>query len=318
MDELNIDDIIDNAINEAFNQLGTEIIPIKLEYYNLIKKELSDISQFLIIKQNTKKKISGGLINPYAPEFGFSPSTISYEIINFKKNSSIVYEKINKILSYFRQGQELTYALYIKDVDGKAYRYEVPESEIENFTSIVQSTTFKADEDLRKYATTALERMGNALEMAQHIEQYMNAVTQTGLKIKLADRYEGFEYHYQRIDQKTGEFSHGFNIQGIRNWYLGRGHDVAGWWVRGDVGLTSVKSINLQNKFLFLNLASQNSLSRVYQLLDEIFQDNLLTKEKMNKIIRAFTPIIYDAKRGINYNVNEIVNNLIKSLTEIK
>jgi hypothetical protein len=52
---------------------------------------------------------------------------------------------------------------------------------------------------------------------------------------------------------------------------LGRGHDTAGWWVRGDIGLTSVKSVNLNNKFLFLNLASQKSLQEVYGLLNEIF-----------------------------------------------
>jgi hypothetical protein len=29
------------------------------------------------------------------------------------------------------------YSLYVKDLDNRIYRYEVPESEIENFTSIV-------------------------------------------------------------------------------------------------------------------------------------------------------------------------------------
>lgn len=315
MDEINIDDIIDTAINEAFQSLGKEAIPIKLEYYNAIKFELDEISKFLIVKQHSQKKIKNSLINPYAPEFGFSVNQISYEIKEFKKNSSIMYNKLNKILSYFRQGQEMTYALYIKSPSGRMYRYEVPESEIENFTAIVQSTTFKADEDLRQYANSALERMENALELSKHIDDFMNAVSATGLKIKLADKYEGFEYHYQRIDSNIDDFSHGFNIEGIRRWYLGRGHDTAGWWVRGDIGLTSVKSVNLQNKFLFLNLASQNSLSQVYGLLNEIFKDNLLTPEKLNKIIRAFTPVVYDAKHGITYDVNKIVNDLLQQLT---
>lgn len=317
MSEINIDAQLTESINIAFQSFGEQAIPIKTTYYNLIKKELDEIEKFLIIKQHSGiKKIPGGLSNPYAPEYGFSPSDISYQILEFKKNSSIMYNKLNKILSLFREGQEINYSLYIKSPEGRFYRYEVPESEIDNFTAIVQSTTFKADEKLRQYATTALDRMENGLKLSEHIEKFLNAVDSTGLKIKLADKYEGFEYHYQRIDAGLENFTHGFNIEGIKKWYLGRGHDVAGWWVRGDIGLTSVKSVNLQNKYLFLNLASQKSLSEVYSLLKEIFADNLLTPEKLNKLIRAFTPLVYDAKRGISNDVDMIVNNLLNSLTK--
>lgn len=318
-DEINIDDILETTIQEAFKELGMAAVPIKQQYYLDIKYELDEIAKFLIIKQQSQRKIRGGLINPYAPEFGFSQDRIAYQILDFKKNSSIVYNRLNKILSYFRAGQEINYALYIKDASGHAYRYEVPESEIDNFTSIVQSTTFKADQDLRQYAESALERLENAAAMSKHLDDFMSiasaAISNTGLKLGLGDLYEGFEYHYQKVDSNIGDFTHGFNSEGIRNWYLGRAHDTAGWWVRGDIGLTSVKSVNLQNKYLFLNLASQNSLSKVYTLLKEIFQDNLLTPDKLNKIARAFTPIIYDAKRGINNDIQKIINDLLSSLT---
>ena len=70
------------------------------------------------------------------------------------------------------------------------------------------------------------------------------------INVKLADAYEGFEYHYQKFDG-AGDFTkHGFNAEGIRRWFLGRGHDTVGWWARGDIGLTSVKSVNFNNNSL--------------------------------------------------------------------
>lgn len=316
MESFNIDTdfIIDSAVQEAFNQLGMESITIKAEYFKIIQHELNSISTFFTTTQRVNKyKKANKLSNPYAPEYGFSQSEIAYQISKEKSQQAIVYNKINKILSFLRQSQEIVYSLYVKDLNNRMYRYEVPESEIENFTSIVQSTTFKFDQQLREYASVAIERLENALELSKHIEEFMKAVDNTGLKVNLADKYEAYEYHYQ-IRDKNNNFSHGFNIDGIRKWILGRGHDTAGWWVRGDIGLTSVKSINLNNKFLFLNLASQKSLQEVYGLLNEIFIKQTLSVTQVSKLVKAFTPAVYEMKRGIQTDVQKIVNDLINSL----
>ena len=100
---------------------------------------------------------------------------------------------------------------------------------------------------------TILEILESNLELSDHINKFLGVVNGLDLNIKLADAYEGFEYHYQKFDG-AGDFTkHGFNAEGIRRWFLGRGHDPVGWWARGDIGLTSVKSIDLNNKHLFLN-----------------------------------------------------------------
>lgn len=313
---INTDDIIDTAVKEAFNSLGTESIMIKKQYFTEIQKELKDISIYFTTAQKVSQyKKASKLNNPYAPEYGFSQSEIAYQISKEKSQQAIVYNKINKILSYLRQSQEIMYSLYVKDLNNRMYRYEVPESEIENFTSIVQSTSFRVDQQLREYASVAIERLENALELSKHIEAFMKAVDDTGLKVKLADKYEAYEYHFQ-IRDKNDNLSHGFNIEGIRKWILGRGHDTAGWWVRGDIGLTSVKSVNLNNKFLFLNLASQKSLQEVYGLLNEIFINQTLSTTQVAKLVKAFTPAVYEMKKGLQVDVQKIVNDLINSLTD--
>ena len=196
----------------------------------------------------------------------------------------------------------------------------VPESQIEQFTTIVQTSTFKMDADLREFAEIAIERLENAQRFSEHLEQFMKAVDSalvgTKLSIKLADKYEAFEYHYQSVDKPDENFAHGFDIEELRTWILTRGHDTAGWWVRGDVGLTSVKSINLNNKFLFLNLATQKSLQEVYGLLTELFQTNVLGAEAISRLVKAFTPAVYELKAGMSIDVDAIVNNLIVSLTK--
>ena len=315
---VNTDEIIDFAVKQAFEQFEIESVKIKKEYFDKIQQELQNISIYFVTAQKVNQyKKANKLNNPYAPEYGFSQTEIAYQISKEKTQQALVYNRINKILSYLRQSEEITYSLYVKDLNNKFYRYEVPESEIENFTSIVQSTTFKFDEQLRQYASTAIDRLENALELSKHIEEFMKAVDETGLRVKLADKYEAYEYHYQKRD-RNDNFNHDFNIEGIRKWILGRGHDTAGWWVRGDIGLTSVKSVNLNNKFLFLNLASQKSLQEVYGLLKEIFVQQTLSQEQVSKLVKAFTPAVYEMKHGMQINVQKIVEDLINSLIEIK
>ena len=48
-----------------------------------------------------------------------------------------MYRSLNKILAQLRYGQEMKYALYIKDLQGRTHRYEVPESELASFTEKV-------------------------------------------------------------------------------------------------------------------------------------------------------------------------------------
>lgn len=316
--DIDISALIDEVVNEAFKEFGIQSLQIKKEYYLQIKKELDDISKYFIqITRTDNLKTSNKLTNPYAPEFGFSTSAIAYQITKEKKDQAIIYNKINKILSFLRQGQEINYALYIKDINGRIYRREVPESEIGDFTRIVQENMFKVDEDLRNYAETSIEKLENALKLSEHIEKFMAAVDSTGLKVKLPDKYEAYEYHYQTVDNRDiDNLTHGFNIEGIRKWILGRGHDTAGWWVRGDIGLTSVKSVNLNNKFLLLNLASEKSLQEVYQVLTEVFINDSLNQKQVGRLVKAFTPIIHDFKQNSNMDVQNIVNDLISSLIE--
>lgn len=321
LDIINTDFIIDSAVNEVFQTFGQQNLIIQQKYYTLIQLEMKKIEQYFQKKDRKKRVVQKGkLLNPYAPEFGFNESDIAYELMLEKKDSAIVYHSINKILSYIRQGQEMSYVLYVKDLNNRMYRYEVPESELENFLTIVQNTTFKADSDLRQFSEIAIQRLENAQLLSQHIENYMKAIDATGLSVKLADRYEAFEYHYQKIDNlmNNESFNHEFNIEGIRRWLLGRGHDTVGWWVRGDIGLTSVKSVNLNNKYLFLNLASKKSMQEVYQVIKEIFSDNILTPKKVSRLVKAFTPTVNELKKGIQIDVNKIVEDLISSLTNVK
>ena len=312
--DINTDEIIDSAVQQVFEQMGRDSVRIKKEYFEQIQQELQNISIYFTTSQKVNRyKRANKLTNPYAPEYGFSQTEIAYQISKEKAQQALVYNKINKILSYLRESEEITYSLYVKDLNNRFYRYEVPENEIESFTTTVQSTTFKFDNDLREYASVAIERLENALDLSQHIEAFMKAVDSTGLNVKLADKYEAYEYHYQKKDRDKS-LSHEFNIEGIRKWILGRGHDTAGWWVRGDVGLTSVKSVNLNNKFLFLNLASQKSLQEVYGLLKEIFIQQTLSQTQVSKLVKAFTPAVYEMTRGINVDIKNIVENLINSL----
>ena len=314
--ELDTDAIIDSAVQEAFNYYNVERIKIKQQYYNEIMKHLKDIEiYFKQIERVDNLKRADSFANPYSSKFGFSKEKIAYEINVTKKESAIIYEKLNKILSYLRQGQEINYSLYVKQGD-RYYRYSVPESQISDFTYLIQSNNpfSETENNLRKFAEVSIERLENALELSEHISNYMKAIDSTGLKVKLPDKYEAFEYHYQNIDINSQNFSHGFNIEGIRKWILGRGHDVAGWWVRGDIGLTSVKSINLNNKYLFLSLASQKSLSKVYTLLKDIFLNPSLDQNQISRLVKAFTPVVSDLKKGQQVDVQKIVNELIESL----
>jgi len=52
-DEINIDDILETTIQEAFKELGMAAVPIKQQYYLDIKYELDEIAKFLIIKQQS-------------------------------------------------------------------------------------------------------------------------------------------------------------------------------------------------------------------------------------------------------------------------
>lgn len=323
MDQINTDAIIDAAVQQAMQAMNTDRIIVKQQYYSQIQSELNAISVYFHQVSRTQNiKRSSKLTNPYASEFGFDTSStaIAYEITKIKKDQAIVYNRINKILSFLRQGQEITYALYVKDINNTMHRYMVPESQIEQFTTIVQTSAFKMDADLRAFAETAIERLEGAQRFSEHMEQFMKAVDSalagTKLSLKLADKYEAFEYHYQSIDKPDDNFSHGFDIEALRQWLLTRGHDTAGWWVRGDIGLTSVKSINLNNKFLFLNLATQKSLQEVYGLLTELFSSNVLSADAVSRLVKAFTPAVYELKSGMNVDVNAIVQNLIASLTQ--
>ena len=76
---INTDDIIDTAVKEAFNSLGTESIIIKKQYFTEIQKELKDISIYFTTAQKVSQyKKASKLNNPYAPEYGFSQSEIAY------------------------------------------------------------------------------------------------------------------------------------------------------------------------------------------------------------------------------------------------
>lgn len=329
MDEnFNFDEQLQFIIEKALEEMNIENVQIKNSYFQEIQLSLSKISNIFLKAEHTRKFKNNfnKLENPYAPEFGFSQSTIAQAIVENKNDQAIVYGELNHILSFLRNQQHMNYALYIKNYDGEFYRYEVPADKIEDFTILLQNNNFKeifeqkGNTKLRQFAEVSLERLENAQLISKHIDAFMKTVDQsTKLKnVKLADKYEGFEYHYQNVDISLSNenFIHSFNLEGIERWFLGRGHDTVGWWVRGDIGLTSVKSINLNNKYLFLSLASQRSLTEVYNLLAEIFSSDILSADSLNRLIRAFTPLVSDFKKGFNINIEKTVKDLINSLTK--
>lgn len=315
---IDTDAIIDAAVSSVLEHMNTESITIQTSIYKEIKYELDCIKQYFVSSNNTVNKAMKA--RAFGSAYGFNQSEIAYEIVAEKKEQALVYRSLNKILAQLRYGQEMKYALYIKDLQGRTHRYEVPESELASFTEKVQgnnpfSSVEGAKEDLRKYAESALKILESNLELSNHIDKFLGVVNSLDINVKLADAYEGFEYHYQKFDG-TGDFTkHGFNAEGIRRWFLGRGHDTVGWWARGDIGLTSVKSVNLNNKYLFLSLTSKNSLNQVYNLISSLFSSQTLGPQHLSRLVKAFTPVVDDLKHEMPVDVESIIQNLINSLT---
>lgn len=315
---INTDAIIDAAVSSVLEHMNTESITIQTSIYKEIKYELDHIKQYFVVSNSVVNKAMKA--RAFGSAYGFNQSEIAYEIVAEKKEQALVYRSLNKILAQLRYGQEMKYALYIKDLQGRAHRYEVPESELASFTEKVQennpfSSVENAREDLRNYAESALKILESNLELSDHIDKFLGIVNDLDINVKLADAYEGFEYHYQKFDG-AGDFTkHGFNAEGIRKWFLGRGHDTVGWWARGDIGLTSVKSINLNNKYLFLSLTSKNSLNQVYNLISSLFSSQTLGPQHLSRLVKAFTPAVDDLKHGMSVDVESIVQDLINSLT---
>lgn len=315
---IDTDAIIDAAVSSVLEHMNTESITIQTSIYKEIKYELDRIKQYFVSSNNTVNKAMKA--RAFGSAYGFNQSEIAYEIVAEKKEQALVYRSLNKILAQLRYGQEMKYALYIKDLQGRTHRYEVPESELASFTEKVQgnnpfSSVEGAKEDLRKYAESALKILESNLELSNHIDKFLGVVNSLDINVKLADAYEGFEYHYQKFDG-AGDFTkHGFNAEGIRRWFLGRGHDTVGWWARGDIGLTSVKSVNLNNKYLFLSLTSKNSLNQVYNLISSLFSSQTLGPQHLSRLVKAFTPVVDDLKHEMPVDVESIVQNLINSLT---
>ena len=315
---IDTDAIIDAAVSSVLEHMNTESITIQTSIYKEIKYELDRIKQYFVSSNNTVNKAMKA--RAFGSAYGFNQSEIAYEIVAEKKEQALVYRSLNKILAQLRYGQEMKYALYIKDLQGRTHRYEVPESELASFTEKVQgnnpfSSVEGAKEDLRKYAESALKILESNLELSNHIDKFLGVVNGLDINVKLADAYEGFEYHYQKFDE-AGDFTkHGFNAEGIRRWFLGRGHDTVGWWARGDIGLTSVKSVNLNNKYLFLSLTSKNSLNQVYNLISSLFSSQTLGPQHLSRLVKAFTPVVDDLKHEMPVDVESIVQNLINSLT---
>ena len=315
---IDTDAIIDAAVSSVLEHMNTESITIQTSIYKEIKYELDHIKQYFVASNSVVNKAMKA--RAFGSAYGFNQSEIAYEIVAEKKEQALVYRSLNKILAQLRYGQEMKYALYIKDLQGRTHRYEVPESELASFTEKVQgnnpfSSVEGAKEDLRKYAESALKTLESHLELSNHIDKFLGVVNSLDINVKLADAYEGFEYHYQKFDG-AGDFTkHGFNAEGIRRWFLGRGHDTVGWWARGDIGLTSVKSVNLNNKYLFLSLTSKNSLNQVYNLISSLFSSQTLGPQHLSRLVKAFTPVVDDLKHEMPVDVESIVQNLINSLT---
>lgn len=315
---IDTDAIIDAAVSNVLEHMNAESITIQTSIYKEIKYELDRIKQYFVSSNNTVNKAMKA--RAFGSAYGFNQSEIAYEIVAEKKEQALVYRSLNKILAQLRYGQEMKYALYIKDLQGRTHRYEVPESELASFTEKVQgnnpfSSVESAKEDLRNYAESALKILESNLELSDHIDKFLEIVNGLDINVKLADAYEGFEYHYQKFDG-AGDFTkHGFNAEGIRRWFLGRGHDTVGWWARGDIGLTSVKSVNLNNKYLFLSLTSKNSLNQVYNLISSLFSSQTLGPQHLSRLVKAFTPVVDDLKHGMSVDVESIVQDLINSLT---
>lgn len=315
---IDTDAIIDAAVSSVLEHMNTESITIQTSIYKEIKYELDCIKQYFVSSNSVVNKAMKA--RAFGSAYGFNQSEIAYEIVAEKKEQALVYRSLNRILAQLRHGQEMKYALYIKDLQGRAHRYEVPESELASFTEKVQgnnpfSSIESARKDLRDYAESTLEILESNLELSKHIDSFLGVVSGLDINVKLADAYEGFEYHYQKFDG-AGDFAkHGFNAEGIRRWFLGRGHDTVGWWARGDIGLTSVKSINLNNKYLFLSLTSKNSLNQVYNLMSSLFSSQTLGPQHLSRLTKAFTPVVDDLKHGMSVDVESIIQDLINSLT---
>ena len=294
--------------------MNIQSVNVKKEYYQAIKNHLQKI-QIYFTQIESQEKVRKS--NIYNFSTGFTQE-VQYSLILAKKDSGLIYSELNQILKYLRQGQAMTYALYVKDIKGNQYRYEVKDKD--EFVNIVQANTFNMEQDLKNYCQNVLDQLENQKELSKHIEEFFKAVDMATSdwksKISQADKYEGFEYHYQKRDFLLQSYTHGFNIQGIRNWYFARGHDTLPWFSGGDVDLTSVKSVDLQNKHVLLSISSKKSMEQVYSLIQSIFSSSTLSQKNISDLVKAFTPAVQQLKKGASINVKEIVEDLILSLTK--
>ena len=300
---------------------------MKEEKYQAILKELDSISKFVIRSNKVRKKVP-----QFSKRYGFDNTLeYAYEILTDTSAKNSIYHHLNKILSYFRDMKELDYAVYIKGEEGHTSRFFLAGEEAEEFTQAAWNTTFadsyKKTSELKNYAQKLIDKKTQCIMLSQHIESYWNVLDNVlmnkKLKMKNADKYEAFEFHYQKHDL-NGNYRHRFNKSEIVEWIQQRGtHNTLAWYQTGDVGLTSVKSINLQEKVQLLTISKPRSLVEVFALLEQLFisqinEDNSKTKtfgiEEISTIVKAFTPTVNKIRAKIEVNVKEIVETTIKSL----
>lgn len=321
--------IIDNAVEQVFQEMGIESVQIKSDYYTDIIKELESIADFFTISARKKKK---GF--QYSKDYGFNSSLdYAYNILTDTSKKNIVYSKLNKILSYFRGQQEIDYSIYIKDLNGQISRIHLTGEEAKEFTEAAWNTTFfnsyktTGPSSLKKYAQELLKKTTQSKILSNHINAYFDVLNdilkENKLSMKDSDKYEAFEYHYQKKDI-GGTYNHGFNRKGIKSWIKQRGtHDVQGWYQKGDIGLTSVKSIDLykNEKIILLTIAKDASLEEVFTLLEELFISQINSdkpsfgEKEISRIIKAFTPAVDELKKNMSVDIKSIVKELIQSIS---
>ena len=310
---------IDSIVQQVFKEMKVDSVRIKQDYYNIIIKELEFLRLQFIQLDNYSKR--GGRY--YVPKYGFTPTDLSYKIQQATANRIKIYHSINNILACLRFQQQLTYSLYIKDLNNHMHRYVVPENQLDTFLMAVQQQTESMQHPLINYANSVIEQMENDLLLSKHMQAFMQVIDENKNKYdissdyKPADQYEAFEYHYQKVDLASGEenFEHKFNVAGIMNWIKARQHDTIPWYASGDIGLTSVKSIDLNQKMIFLSAFSDRSLETTYALIQRVFASQILNANDISTLVKAFTPAVENLKAGFDIDLKNIVQNLISSLT---
>lgn len=354
-----------NIVDEVVGRLTDEQLQINEEKLQLIQKKIAQIKVYC-------KKEEAELKN-YDYTLARMGMQLSTNLISKKTMEQLKVTQqhridclklVEEILAIIR-GAPTKYAIYVCDntVKGqeKMQRLEYSADQVEAiFNNGVKKAGLDAITALNQFfeeKTNKIKMQEKALSQLDISEHYFDFKQRLDKVVNNAQKpgivQEVFEQHYAYNHCKFFIFTTQTNKlsadlanakdaelqkwQGLRRLYFARANDNASWYSGGDIGNTSVKSLNLKNinrgisskkgNRQVLNLTSDRSLNDVINQLDYLFNtlinenNGKITANMIRQILIPFTQVIetsYLGGKRLGYDKGVIVKNvneLIKNLT---